>query len=316
MNLTSIIKTDWPRKAVALLCACLIWYSVHRQISEVQIFRDIPVTLNHKKNLMLLEEDLPKINVTVRGPKRRLNSITTADIKVMGQISDEATRGRYTVLLRSKNIELPRGLEASDIQPNSFQVYVDTKTSKEIPIRCRFSGRLPEGYDRKSVFFVPKNAQISGPSKIIQRIKQINTESIELDETVQDDFEVEVQLETIKNVSISPKSVKVKIELYKLNESKFFGNLEILSIGSRSKDFFVENFIIPKEPKIEAVIGGPKSTIDFLTSSSVRAFIDISNISTSGTYRLPINLWVDAKDCSALEIRPMIAEVKVESRPK
>ena len=76
-------------------------------------------------------------------------------------------------MLREKNIEIPSGLQVIDIQPNSFPVYIDTLAVEEFPIRCRFTGELPDGYDRKSVFFVPKTAQVTGPSKIIRRIKEI-----------------------------------------------------------------------------------------------------------------------------------------------
>ena len=317
MNLLTVVGTDWPRKLVAFFCAGLIWYTVHRQIQEKQVFRDIPLMLKHPEDLTVNQEDLPKINVTLRGPERRLKSVTNADIKIRGQVSDEATAGGYyTVLLRNKNIDVPRGIKIDNIQPDSFQIHVDKIVNREIPIRCRFTGQLPEGYDRKSVFFVPKNAQVSGPSKIVRRIKEIRTEPVELDQSIQGDFEVDVLLETIRHVTIFPESLEVTVELYRKFDSKFFGNLDILVINSRNTDFYIEKFINPILPKVEAVLRGPKSTVDILTSSSLRAFIDISDITVFGSYRLPVHLWVDANDCSVVEIKPMIVEVKINRRPK
>ena len=317
MTLQSILITDWPRKLVAFFCACLVWYTVHRQIQEKQVFRDIPLILKHPEYLTVNYEDLPKINVTLRGPKRRLNSVTNADIKVTGFVSKEATSGGYyTVLLRSKNIESPRGIKIDDIQPDTFQVHVDTILNREVPIRSRFTGRLPEGYDRKSVFFVPKNAQVKGPSKLVRRIKEIRTEPIELDQSIQNDFEIEVRLETVRHVTVIPEFIQVTVELYKKFDSKFFGNLDILEMNSRDTDFYIEKFINPSLPKVEAVLRGPKATVDILTSSSLHAFVDISDITAFGSYRLPIHLWVDANDCSVVEIKPIIAEVKINSRPK
>ena len=317
LNLPSFIVTDWPRKLVAFFCACLVWYTVHRQIQEKQVFRDIPLILDYPDYLTVNHEDLPKINVTLRGPKRRLNSVTNADIKVTGYVSKDATSGgSYEVLLRPKNIETPRGIKIDHIQPDTIKVNVDTILNREIPIRSRFTGQLPEGYDRKSVFFVPKNAQVKGPSKIVSRIKEIRTEPIELDQSIQDDFEIEVRLETIRHITVTPESIQVTVELYKKFDSKFFGNLDILEVNSIDTDFYIEKFINPNLPKVEAVLRGPKSTVDILTSSSLRAFVDISDITVFGSYRLPIHLWVDANDCSVVEIKPMIAEVKINSRPK
>ena len=317
MNFKKFLVTDWPRKTVALVCAFLIWYTVYRQIQEKEIFRDIPITLKYGKNLTVSEEKLPKVNLTLRGPKRKLSSLTNADIKIIGKVNYGATTGGYyTVALREKNIKIPSGIKIDEIQPSSFQVLVDIVSDADVPIRCRFSGRLAEGYDRKSFNLIPKTVQISGPSKIVKRIKEVRTESIELDDSIQDDFEIDVRLETIRNVSIIPDFVRVTVELYKKYESKFFGNLNLVVLNSTNTDFFVEEFLSPANSKVEAVLNGPKSTIDFLTSSSIRTFIDISNISVFGSYRLPVHLWVDAKDCSVVEVRPMIVEVKISSRPK
>ncbi len=312
MKLHPLITEDFPRKFASLVCASAICYFVHKQIQEEEIFRDIPVTFKHSKDLVILKDEVQKINVKVRGPERRLKNLTNADIKVIGQISDQATSGRYTVLLREKNIEIPRNLNVIEISPNSLIVHVDSvKTVEGVPIRCRFSGQLPEGYGRKSFQIVPKTARISGPSKVIGDIKELVTNAIELDQNIHEDFEVELPLLKIPQISISPETVKVSVELYKMKDSKFFNNLDISIMGNNNDLFFIEKFIHPTNLKIEAVLGGPKSTIDILTSSSLRSFIDISDISNSGIYKLPVHLWVDAKDCTALEIKPMIVEVKM-----
>ena len=101
-----------------------------------------------------------------------------------------------------------------------------------------------------------------------------------------------------------------------MKDSKFFSDLDVSIMNSSNTGFNVAEFLVPTLPKVEAVLAGPKATIDILTSSSLRPFIDISDISTSGTYRLPVHLWVDAKDCAALEIKPMLLEVKINRVPQ
>ncbi len=315
MKLHPFITIDFPRKFASLLCAGAICYFVHKQIQEEEVFRDIPVTFKHSEDLVILKNEVQKINVKLRGPKRRLKNLTNADIKIIGQISDQAISGRYTVLLREKNIEIPRNLNIIEITPDSLIVHVDTvKTIEGVPIRCRFTGQLPEGYGRKNFQVLPKTAGISGPSGVVSDIKELVTNAIELDRNIHEDFEVEVPLLKIPQLSISPETVKVTVELYKMKDSKFFNNLDISIMENNSDLFFVEQFVNPINPKIEAVLGGPKSTIDIITSSSLRPFIDISDISKSGIYKLPVHLWVDAKDCKALEIKPMIVEVKMSRK--
>ncbi len=318
MKLSSIAVKNWPRKVASILCAFLIWYSVRTQLTEEETFRDIPVTLKHSEYLTLSEQDLPKLAIKLTGSKKRLKTLTNADIKVTGKISNEATPGRYTVLIRDKNVEIPGKLKIVDIQPDSFHVYVDKiETIEDIPIRCRFVGSLPEGYGRKSISVIPNTAQITGPSKVVRGLGEMVTDEIEL-RNIYEGFEKElVELVNLpQGVTVNPARVKVSVELYRMNDTKLFSDLQISVMNRTNTDFYVEEFIKPSIPAIEAVIEGPKATVDILTVSSLRPFIDISEIAVAGSYRLPVHFWVDAKDCSALEVKPMILEVRVTVRPK
>jgi YbbR domain-containing protein len=317
LTLPNFIAEEWARKLSACICAGLIWYSVHKQIQEEEIFRDIPVNIKLPQGMIIHQRELPKIDVKLRGPKRRLKALSNTEIKIIVRISDDIS-GSYTVSLKDKNVIIPdRSLEVVEIEPRSIPVYVDkVLTSDGIPIRCRFIGELPEGYGRKSFFTVPKTAQITGPSKVVQEIREIVTESIELDQNIREDFEVDIPLLKIPQATISPETVKVTVELYKMKESKFFENLGVSVMNSKDTDFHVAEYVNPAEPNIEAVLSGPKATIDILTSSSLTPFINISDITASGTYRLPVHLWVDAQDCSALEIKPLILEVEINRLPR
>ncbi len=317
MKLHGPLRIDLPRKLMAFTCAFLIWYSVHKQLSEEEVYRDIPITLKHNKSITVGEQELPKVNVTVKGSKKRLKNMTNADIKVFGQISEEATNGRYTVQLRDKNIELPGHMEVVDIQPNSFHVYIDqVETKDSVPIRCRFDGQLPEDYGRKNLIIVPKIVQITGPSKTIRGIRDITTEPIKLDKSIMQDFEIEIALEKLPQVTITPEKVKVTVELYKMRDSKLFSDLDIAIMNSSNKDFYVAEILSGGSLKAEAVVNGPKGVMDALSNSSLRPFIDISKISTIGTCRLPVHLWVDANDCVPLEITPLTLEVRIGLQTK
>ncbi len=311
MKPLDLITVDWPRKITALTCASLIWYSVHIQIHEVEIFRGIPVTLKHPKHLTFIQQELPKIRVTLRGPKKRLQTLTNADIKITGEISDQATSGRYTVLLREKNIEVPGRFEIIEIQPDSFSVTVDTvETIEDVPIRSRFTGNLHQDYGRES-YPSPKMAQITGPSKIVRGIPEVFTEAIELDETIHTDFDIEVDLVQIPLVLTTPSSVNVTVELYQKKDTRFFEDLKLSVLNRDDATLTATSYINPAVPKIEVKVVGPKSVVDIITAASIRPFIDISSVTTPGIHTLPVNLWADARDCQAQVIKPMVVEVKI-----
>jgi YbbR domain-containing protein len=316
MKISHSLREDKLRKTLALVFALLIWAFVRVQIRDVEIFRNVPVKIEHSGDIALLDQTLPKIAVAVRGSKRRVNVITNLDIEVIGQIPEAAQPGSVMIRLSKKNVRTPKGVEVIEVTPDRVQVNVDQLKTVEKPVRHRFNGNLPNEYAFKSVVVVPKRVQVTGPARLVDDLAEVITGPIELGEQTPEKFEMSVGLMKVPQVNVSPEEVSVQVELYRQKGDKFFPKLDVGVLTPKSGDFYVEGFVEPSQPVVEAVIQGPTSIIDILTESSLRPFIDLSDITAAGTYRKRVHLWINAEDCRVLEIKPIILKVKIGRKPQ
>ena len=319
MKIPTIIMEDWPRKLAALTFALLVWYSVHRQIREVETISGLPVEFKKSENVEILDaERVPSIRLKVRGSKRTIRELAADDIKIIHQIPEGVTVGTYAVELKAKNIKLPHGVQlVGNVDPSAFSITLDRVIQKDrVPIRVMFSGQPPSNMVRKSVQIMPRTATVIGPDKFVKDINEVVTNAVELGQNTPPEFQLDLPLLNIPHVKVVPERVRVSVEFTKVKGTKNFENLEIFVMNSRSSNLYVEEFVEPAQPQVSALLEGPRDTVDFLTAASVRAFIDISDIAGPvSSAKKKVYLWVNAGDCAAVWIQPAVVMVKVSRHP-
>ena len=109
-----------------------------------------------------------KINIKVRGPKRHIKNLTNDDIKVTGEISDNAISGSYTVFIKEKNID-----------PALTYVEEIVKTIKERATFVSDFWELSSFYFEAPTYFDAKasnKAWEEGTPEIMQNVKNIIAE--------------------------------------------------------------------------------------------------------------------------------------------
>lgn len=307
MKLPEFVTADFTRKTIALAMAVIIWVAVRQQLQAKATFQNIPVVFTAAPDLAILDrDDPPRVSITIRGSKSRIPDVTAAQIEVTAHIVAIGNAG-HEVLLRSRHIKLPPGIDLVDIQPAIVIARVDRKVTVKRPISYRLEGELPRQYGI-DVTIYPQNAEVTGPEQIVEEIEEIVTEPIVLNPGITKRFEGVVKLVVPAEVTVHPADVSVAVELYRQHHSQFFPNLEVLVLMPLGSDLVVAEM----EPQlVGALIDGPTSTIDMLTASSIQAYVDISHKERPGTFQLPVHVIVDAKNCEVLEIEPIVIKTLV-----
>jgi YbbR domain-containing protein len=318
-KLPAFLTTDWIRKLVALFFAWLIWYFVSLQLQETQTLRDVKVQFKHAPDIIILNEDeLPTITVTLRGSRRSLDELTSNNLRVTHRIESDINVVSYQAVLRKQSVEVPPNVRVERIDPDTIIMDVDRRTISNLPVRARFTGQLAPGMARKNVIFVPNSVRVSGPNRMLVELREVITEAIPLDENTRSDFEVDVALENPnpKLFTINPRRVSMAVELSRTTDEKFFAELPVFVINDPRTEYYIAEVLDLPRPRIQAVIEGPKTTMDHLTDASVRAFIDISDSREADTRTLPVQIWINARDCRVREnsIRPASLRVRLAKR--
>lgn len=301
------ISHDFWRKLLALAFAILVWERVSARLDDTQKIRGIPVKISMPEEYVLMDNAPNRIDIILKGPKQRLNKITPNDIQVTVD-AKTPTIGENELIITTDNITLPKGVSVSSIEPDYFKVQIDEKKSKKVPVKLTFSGALMDGYDFNQLNLIPQDVTISGPRSIVDQITDIRTKNILLGKDYVDDFDCTVEVDNkFTNISVNPRFISARIEVYNKYDTRKLQNLPIKPFSYLPDGHKLEI----KPATATVVVEGMKNAVETLTDDKIRPFIDLSEIDEPGDYTLNVQCWINDKDLSVKEILPITVNVRV-----
>ncbi len=178
-----MLKNKFFMAILSAVVAFGLWVYVVTVITPeyVTTIYDIPVKLEgedlleYKKiPLVLMTEDLPKVNLKLYGNRSDLNKLDNTNIILKVDVSNVAEPGEQSL---NFTISYPGDINESEIQvqsrdPGRIKLNFERLVRKEVPVEVIYSGTLPEGYivDKSNVTLDYEKVSISGPESAVEKI--------------------------------------------------------------------------------------------------------------------------------------------------
>ena len=169
---------DTGLKLLALLLAVAIWFGIasdRKKATQERAF-DIPLAFtNVPNNLIMVDPVRESVAVRIRGALAQLPQNITIPIDMA-----DARPGRVRVLIRPQSLNLPENFEVISMDPATFEVKLEPRRNKVVPIRPFIVGELPKGYsyDPADIVVEPATALVSGPLSRIRDFGEVYTDRI------------------------------------------------------------------------------------------------------------------------------------------
>jgi len=185
-NLKRLMLNNLGLKTGALVLAVLVWGIIsgrERTFSEKTL--KIPVEVfNVSDNAEVVSLRPEEVTVSLRGASKFVAAVTTESnpIKIDLKNVKESSKLNY---FAEDYLEIPDGVQLISIHPKMIEVYVEEFATKDVPIRIRFRGRLPEPLKLKAARVVPDRVTIIGYKSQINGIDVVLTEEVNLNEVGQ-----------------------------------------------------------------------------------------------------------------------------------
>lgn len=178
-----MLKNKFVMVILSAVVAFALWVYVVTAITpeyETTIY-DIPVKLEgedlleYKKiPLVLMTENLPKVNLKLYGNRSDLNKLDNTNIILKVDVSNVAEPGEHSLAF---TISYPGDINENEIQvqsrdPGRITIAVEKLIRKEVPVEVIYSGTLAEGYivDKSDVTLDYEKVSISGPESAVDKI--------------------------------------------------------------------------------------------------------------------------------------------------
>jgi YbbR domain-containing protein len=167
-------------KLLALSVAVLLWLAF-ASAPDVVTSLAAPLEFQRMPAGLELVSNLPeRVHLQVQGSPGKLESSDLASIVVVLDLSGVQGPCQRTFTIDQHQTRLPLGVRLVRAVPGQLRLEFERRTSSQVPVRVRFSGRLPRGYHVRSFEAQPDRLTVVGPESRVAQVVAAETDPVEL----------------------------------------------------------------------------------------------------------------------------------------
>ena len=166
---------------VSLFASLILWLYVTNTegIPTEKTFQDVKIQfigedeLHESSGLIITEQDVTSVDVTLSGLRRDIGKLNSSSLSVTVDLSNVRSEGHYTLLHK---VSFPDNVDEDaftlvDSSRRSVNITVDRYISRKVEVKGSFSGSAAEGYRAEETpTFDPLVVKISGPKTLVESV--------------------------------------------------------------------------------------------------------------------------------------------------
>jgi YbbR domain-containing protein len=181
-GLGEFLRHNRGRKAIAILVAFFLWWSINASERDAERQIELPVRIKNLPTTLVETSLEPKpVRVTLRGPRTILDTVDERKARFVVDLAT-ATAGENRVDLSGDMVkgELPRRLKIVRMEPPRLRLKLENLTRRTLPVHPDLAGVPGFGYTVAESHLIPEQIEVSGPASRVNELKEITTEPIDL----------------------------------------------------------------------------------------------------------------------------------------
>jgi len=259
-------------KLISILLAGLLWFFVENEKTGL---KSVEVSLeytNIPETLVLMPESRETVTAVIRGPEALLPRLREGGLTATVDLRAE-TQGESLWLLTPEEVSVPYWAEVERVDPQQFTFNLDHRASKTIPVLPKVIGSVADGFVFKDYLVNPARITISGPESIIEGVREIWTEPLEID-GMTESFQRPVQLRATKpGIEIeSPEEHILQVVIVPEMVERYFEGVPLVAVSP-------EHILELGRDSVEVWLGGPRLLLDKIQLDRLTAVLDIRGLS-------------------------------------
>lgn len=264
--------------------------------------------------------DNPQANprvVKVGGPEAIVSTISSANVSIKVDentiVSDNQITDRGDLVLLDENgDEVDQSALDIDSQYSSIEVTVDVLSTKEVPLKCSYTGAPAGGKGVLGVTLSEESVELKGAAETLNNITSIDVGPVDISGAT-GDVKTSVDLtgylpDGVSLVKSSKSKVNIEIQIETNATATMTLDSSNISYNGLSED---EKLTFATD-KTSVIVSGTQSDIDTLSGSTLKGTIDVTGLS-AGTHTVTVALNLDDSKYTWGEIKVQIVIEKEQS---
>ena len=288
MRLGAGLRQNLGLKLLSVALALLLWSFVHgSKIVDRALWLPLRC-VNLPDSLVLIGDPPREARVQVAGPTQelalRLRFIPGSELRI------DLSRARppfHRVTPSVSEVVLPSNSRITAVrvlEPATFDLRLDRRLERLLPVRAAFTGRLAAEYclqDTPRV--IPAMVQCYGAASFVERLSEVATRPVDLDRK-HGSFTQRVELVyDPKRVRCDPGEVRLEVEVARLR-SRSLRDAPLTVLAPASGDLSVD----VRPGRVSVTLSGPQAEVEALDPKSVALIVDASALRPGSYSRVPL----------------------------
>ncbi|MHB1456131.1 MAG: CdaR family protein [Armatimonadota bacterium] len=223
-----MIRQNFKYKMLALGLAIIIWgyADAGQNRSTVRVLSDLTIQLKDINPNYLASCKPNTVSITFKGSKANLDALTDEADKIKAYIDLRGVaKGKYNLPV---HVTVPDGYSSlvnKTILPDKVYVVLEDKIGHSLLIDVRMISETPKGYQFGAPIISSTRAVVSGPSKLVNSVKNLVVfiDPKDSASSIEGDFPVRAldkKGESVQGVDISPDKVHLIMRMIKAPSSR------------------------------------------------------------------------------------------------
>ncbi|HOV15172.1 MAG TPA: CdaR family protein [Spirochaetota bacterium] len=263
------------------------------------------------KDYLSIENEIPdNVKIIAKDKQKVLDKITEEEFNVRIDLSKIETPDVYNINIQW---DLPKGMRSFfsmvEVLPNRININVDKLIEKNIPVLVNYFGTLENDLVLKKTIVNPTEIRVQGPDKLINKLKFIETEKINIQGEIQS-FYRDINLNIpYKNIKIIGKS---KVEVY-FEIAKDIDYLTLKYDNVYTNNLKSNLRILYDKISVLVKISGSKTMLSNISKDNIVVMVDCQDIEKEGIYYLNIET-ILPKGIDLISITPQLIKVEADKK--
>jgi YbbR domain-containing protein len=300
-------------KILSLLVAFIMFALVKKDTDkEVQI--EVPVVLSEIDDDQIFVGEVPKyLEARIKGRWSKL--IKILELKpnpYLVNLHGIKNGSRYNFSSESiANLTGVSGVQILSFSPSGFQISLEAKVIKRLPVNTVIIGQLPNGYkvDHSNIVISPQEVTIWGARNTLKDLKEISTDPIDIS-GMDKEFHAEVSLKKPPGQFAFLENEKVKVKIPVMAPVKEF-LMKSLPVSIKNCRSGMECAAIPEEYNVKLI--GPEPVVNKFKKEDMEniIYLDAEAISDKAGFYPKLPPIIDEIENIQIKIWPRAFSLKV-----
>ncbi|WP_428265204.1 CdaR family protein [Haliangium sp.] len=271
-------------KLVSLVLAVALFFLVNTDRDAI-IGVNVRVSYQLPEDRVLVSDPVDQIQVTIRGPWRRINRFDEREIERVTVDLTNMQNGPYA--FPPDAVRLPEDLSLLSIDPATVNIAFERRRQKTVPVKVNTAGAPARGYRVDSVRAKPSQVTIRGAESRVLATQQVLTRELRLDGRSASFVEV-LPLEPPQTtprglVEIADRTpVEVDVVLAPEMSSRSFSAVPVQVVAAEGVDDAVARRFATQPKVVDVVLHGPLLVVESFEEAGVVAEVRVRSDDLGG----------------------------------